>query len=114
MRFTGGLHHALVPLSYRFVGIAIGGPHAAELLAAGCPLDLHSRVFGPGTVTRTLLGKAEIILHRPEAGSGFCLYVARSFAPQSLALARSRCPRVRRSRRGCLTGNHACGAAAAG
>jgi hypothetical protein len=48
---------------------------------AGCPLDLHSRVFGPGTVTRTLLGKAEIILHRPEVGSGFRLYVARSFAP---------------------------------
>jgi sarcosine oxidase subunit gamma len=77
----GGLHHALVPLSHRFVGIAIHGPHAADLLAAGCPLDLHPRAFGPGTVTRTLLGKAEIILHRPEAGSGFRLYVPRSFAP---------------------------------
>jgi sarcosine oxidase subunit gamma len=76
-----GLHHALVPLSHRFVGIAIHGPHAAELLAAGCPLDLHPRAFGPGTVTRTLLGKAEIVLHRPEAGSGFRLYVPRSFAP---------------------------------
>jgi sarcosine oxidase gamma subunit len=32
-------------------------------------------------VTRTLLGKAEIILHRPESGSGFRFYVARSLAP---------------------------------
>ncbi len=77
----GGLHHALVPVSHRLVGIAIDGPHATAILGAGCPLDLHPRVFGPGAVTRTLLGKAEIILHRPEGGSGFRLYLARSFAP---------------------------------
>ncbi len=75
------LHHALVPVSHRFVAITVDGPHAADLLAAGCPLDLHPRAFGPGAVTRTLLGKAEIILHRPEVGGGFRLYLARSFVP---------------------------------
>lgn len=74
-------HHAVVAVSHQLAGMALHGPHAADLLAAGCPIDLHPRSFGPGAVTRTLLGKAPVILHRPEGSDGFRLYVARSFAP---------------------------------
>ena len=75
-----GLYHALVAVGERFVGLAIEGDQAAGILNAGCPLDLHPRAFPEGSSTRTLLAKAEIVLHRPEGGSGFRLYAGRSFA----------------------------------
>ena len=75
-----GLHHALVAVGERFVGLAIEGDQAADILNAGCPLDLHPRAFPPGISTRTLLAKAEIVLHRPEDGNSFRLYAGRSFA----------------------------------
>lgn len=80
-----GLHHALVPVGERFVGIGLAGARARDALAALCPLDLHPRAFPPGRVVRTLLGKVEVVLHRPEteaaAGDGFELHVGRSMAP---------------------------------
>lgn len=74
-------HHAVIDVSDRFTGIAVGGARAADVLAAGCPLDLHPQVFRPGMVTRTLLGKATVVLRRPDDGDRFELYVNGSFAP---------------------------------
>jgi sarcosine oxidase subunit gamma len=56
--------HALVDVSHRNVGIDVGGPLAAVALNAGCPLDLGDAAFPAGAATRTLLGKAEIVLIR--------------------------------------------------
>jgi sarcosine oxidase, subunit gamma len=78
----GDAPHALVDVSQRQLAYALSGPRAADLLAAGCPLDLDA-AFPVGTATRTLLGKAEIVLWRTE--DGFRLEVARSFAPYVLA-----------------------------
>ncbi len=75
-----GLHHAIVGVGERFAGFALEGGYAAEILNAGCPIDLHPRAFPDGSSTRTLLGKAEIILHRPAGGTGFRVYAGRSFA----------------------------------
>lgn len=77
----GDLHHAVVDVSERLVGLAVAGPHAIEILAAGCPLDLHPRAFPTGHVTRTLVGKAEVILLRRDDRPGFELLVGRSFVP---------------------------------
>lgn len=76
-----GSHHALVVISDRLTGIAITGGRAREVLAAGCALDLHPSVFATGAVTRTLLGKATVVLWRPDAGDRFELLVNGSFAP---------------------------------
>lgn len=77
-----GLHHALVPVGERFVGIGLAGARARDALAALCLLDLHPSTFPPGRVVRTLLAKAEAVLHRPEASpDGFEIHVGRSFAP---------------------------------
>ncbi len=76
----GGVFHSLVDISHRQVGIAIEGPGAARLLAAGCPLDLDARAFPVGMSTRTLLVKAEIGLWRREENF-FRIEVLRSFAP---------------------------------
>lgn len=68
---------AVVDVSHRQVGLLLDGPAAADVLAAGCPLDLHPAAFPPGTCTRTVFGKAEIVLWRKE--DGFHLEVWRSF-----------------------------------
>lgn len=59
--------------------LRLAGPAATEVLAKGCGLDIHARALPPGKVARSLLAKADVILHRlkPDA---FEIYVARSYA----------------------------------
>jgi sarcosine oxidase, subunit gamma len=76
----GRLHHALVDLSHAHIALSLAGPQAADAINSGCPLDLSPSAFPPGTATRTLLGKAEIILSRAEETAAFELECARSFA----------------------------------
>ena len=71
--------HALVDVSARQIGLTLSGAAAAEVLAAGCPLDLDAEVFPVGMCTRTVLAKAEIVLWRTEA-TIFHLEVWRSFS----------------------------------
>jgi sarcosine oxidase, subunit gamma len=76
-----GVAHSLVDVSQGYVAFSVTGPGAADTINAGCPLDLWPSVFRAGHATRTLLGKAEIILARPGGAQGFELLCARSFAP---------------------------------
>ena len=76
-----GRHHSLVDVSHRYAGFAIEGDAAHLVLAAGCPLDLGSTIFTAGSATRTLLGKAEIVLWRLDAAPAFRVECARTFAP---------------------------------
>jgi sarcosine oxidase subunit gamma len=81
--FAAGLAdtpHALVGVGHRNVAIALEGFRAAEVLNAGCPLDLDEAAFPVGMCTRTVLAKAEIILWRTGA-QDFTIGVWRSFAP---------------------------------
>ncbi len=50
------------------------------VINAFCALDLHHSAFPIGMCTRTVFGKAEIMLWRTEADT-FRIEVARSFAP---------------------------------
>ena len=72
--------HSAVDVSHRNTGLVLSGPKAADVLAAGCPLDLDPAAFAVGTATRTLLGKAEIVLWR-QAADRFHVECWRSFAP---------------------------------
>ncbi len=74
-----GLPYALVDVSHRQVGIELAGPGAADVLNAGCPLDLALAAFPVGMCTRTVLTKTEIVLWRT-APETFRLDVGRSFA----------------------------------
>ena len=71
--------HSLVDVSHRQLGVEIRGPQAARLVAAGCALDLDLAAFPVGMCTRTMLGKAEIVLWRT-APEVFRIEVWRSFA----------------------------------
>ncbi|GIF62560.1 sarcosine oxidase subunit gamma [Asanoa ishikariensis] len=59
--------------------VELSGPHAREVLAHGCALDLHPRVFGPGSCARTNLAKAQVILHQT-ASTTYRVFVGASFA----------------------------------
>jgi len=73
------LPHSLVDVSHRQVALELAGPRAETLLAAGCPLDLHISAFPVGMCTRSVLGKAEVVLWRT-AAQVFRIEVWRSFA----------------------------------
>jgi sarcosine oxidase subunit gamma len=79
------VHAAIVDVSDGRVGLRLAGPNARDVLAKGCPLDLHPRAFAVGRCAQSLLAKASVLLHLldDDAGRGptFDLYVARSFAP---------------------------------
>ncbi|MGE4218948.1 MAG: sarcosine oxidase subunit gamma [Alphaproteobacteria bacterium] len=79
-RSLAGLHAAVVDVSDAFAAIRMSGTRVPDILAAGCSLDLHPRVFSG--VGRTLLGKADVLLHGiGDAGTiVFDVYVARSYA----------------------------------
>lgn len=69
-----------VDVSHRNTAIGIAGPRAASVINAYCALDLHPSAFPVGMCTRTVFGKAEIVLWRT-AADAFHIEVARSFAP---------------------------------
>ncbi len=74
------LPHSLVDISQRQLALQLSGPHAMDLLSAGCPLDLHADAFPVGMCARTLFAKSPIVLWRT-AADGFHLEVWRSFVP---------------------------------
>jgi sarcosine oxidase subunit gamma len=75
-----GLHHSLVDISHRHVALSVSGPRAADVLNSGCPLDLSSSAFPAGCATRTLLGKADVVLAKTDDLPTFEIECGRSFA----------------------------------
>jgi len=73
-----GLPVAITEVSERSVCLIVEGARAAEVIAAGCPLDLDR--FAPGRATRTVFETVEIILLRT-GEDRFEVEVWRSFAP---------------------------------
>ncbi len=59
--------------------IRIAGPKARDLLAKGCPLDLHPGYFGAGHCAQSLMGQINVLLHAV-MGERIDLYVTRGFA----------------------------------
>lgn len=59
--------------------LRIAGVCARPVLAKGCPLDLHSKIFGVGRVAQSVVGKAQAMI-LPIDGGGYDLFVSRSFA----------------------------------
>ncbi len=77
--------HAATDVSHRNIGILISGEGAEATINAGCPQDLSLSVFPVGAATRTIFGKAEIVLWRLSE-TEFRLECWRSFAPYVFGL----------------------------
>ncbi|WP_328745320.1 sarcosine oxidase subunit gamma [Streptomyces sp. NBC_00285] len=72
---------SVVDVSAQRTTLLVAGPRARDLLAHGCSLDLHPRVFGAGRCAQTTLGRAQVVLiARDEPGAGFWVLVRSSFA----------------------------------
>jgi sarcosine oxidase subunit gamma len=71
---------SVVDVSANRTVIELSGPAARDVLAHGCLVDLHPRVFGPGRCAQTLLAKAQVIVHQVNDAPTFHLYVRTSFA----------------------------------
>ena len=75
-----GQHSAVVDVGHGNTTLRVEGPGAADLLARGCPLDLHVRAFPTGSLAQSHVAKANATVLCLQAGTHYELTVRRSFA----------------------------------
>jgi len=76
---AAGTLYSAVDVSHRNTAIIAEGGKVEAVLNCGCPQDLSTAAFPPGTCARTILAKAEVILHR-ETATRFRVECWRSFS----------------------------------
>jgi sarcosine oxidase, subunit gamma len=64
----GELHAAVTDVSGGQTAMVLRGPAVRDVLAKGCPLDLHPRAFGPGRCAQSHLAKAPVLLRTVNGG----------------------------------------------
>lgn len=74
-----GMHHAVTDVSGGYTVLHLSGSPVREVLAQGCPLDLHPRVFRPGSSAGSLFFKASIWLWQTDDAPTYELLVRSSF-----------------------------------
>ncbi len=77
---AAGVLHSATDISHRNTAVLVEGPGAAAAINAGCPQDLSLKTFPVGAGSRTVFGKAEIVLYRT-GETTFRVECWRSFAP---------------------------------
>jgi sarcosine oxidase subunit gamma len=70
----------IVDVSDFYTTLHLSGAGARDVLAQGCPLDLHPRRFATGNCARSLLAKADILLHQRDDTPSFDIDVRWSLA----------------------------------
>lgn len=82
-----GLHQALSDLFAAVTDVSSGqtiirisGPCARDVMAKGCTLDLHPRVFGAGQCAQSGLAKTNVLIRFVDDTPAFDIVVRRSFA----------------------------------
>ncbi|KAA0099504.1 sarcosine oxidase subunit gamma [Mycolicibacterium sp. P1-18] len=72
---------AAVDVSAQRTTLRLRGAHARDVLAKGCSVDLHPRVFGAGAAVQTMLGQAAVVLMPlSDNGTDYRILVRSSFA----------------------------------
>lgn len=74
-----GSYAAAVDVGSGYTVVEISGQYARDVLARGCPLDLHPRQFKPGQCAQSHYFKASIVLI-PIGSDVYEIVVRRSFA----------------------------------
>lgn len=75
-----GLHVSVTDISDARAVIALSGAQARDVLAKGCPLDLHPRSFGPMRCAQSRLAKVAVLIDQRDDAPSYDLYVLRSQA----------------------------------
>jgi sarcosine oxidase subunit gamma len=71
---------ALFDVSASRVAWSLSGPHATDVLAKGCPLDLHPRAFAAGACAQSVYLHVNVLIEKRDDTPTFAVMVARSFA----------------------------------
>jgi sarcosine oxidase subunit gamma len=74
---------ALFDVSAGRVAYVVDGPSAADVLAAGCPLDFDPRAFSAGQCRQSLYGRVPALFYRHREPPACTMLIARSFARDS-------------------------------
>ena len=74
-----GLHHAVTDVSSGYTVLHLAGAPVREVLAQGCPLDLHPRAFARGACAGSHFFKASVWLWQVDDAPVYELLVRRSF-----------------------------------
>ncbi len=74
-----GVHAGVTDITAGRTVLRLNGPNALDVLAKGCPLDLHPRIAQPGYVAGSVLAKITALVHLRAADS-VDIHVGRSFA----------------------------------
>lgn len=74
-----GVHHAVTDVSGGYTVLHLSGKPVREVLAQGCPLDLHPRVFQPGSCAGSLFFKASIWMWQTDEAPTYEVLVRSSF-----------------------------------
>lgn len=74
-----GQHHAVTDVSGGYTVLHLSGTPARDVLAQGCPLDLHPRVFKRGACAGSHFFKASVWLWQTDDAPVYELLVRRSF-----------------------------------
>jgi sarcosine oxidase subunit gamma len=73
-------HCAITDVSGGQTALHLHGRHVRDVLAKGCPIDFHPRMFGIGQCAQSHLGKAPILIGQIEEQPYYEVIVRRSFA----------------------------------
>ncbi|HXV30288.1 MAG TPA: sarcosine oxidase subunit gamma [Sinorhizobium sp.] len=82
---SSGALHSATDVSHRNTAVIVSGPGADVTINSGCPQDLSLAIFPVGACSRTVVGKAEIVLLRT-AEDTFRVECWRSFSPYVFGL----------------------------
>ena len=74
-----GQHVAVTDVSGGYTVLHLSGTPVRDVLAQGCPLDLHPRVFGPGASAGTVFFKASVWLWQADDAPVYEVLVRSSF-----------------------------------
>lgn len=74
-----GTHHAVTDVSSGYTVLHLSGAPVRDVLAQGCPLDLHPRVFTPGSCAGSHYFRASIWLWQTDEAPTYEVLVRRSF-----------------------------------
>jgi sarcosine oxidase subunit gamma len=75
-----GVHSAIADVTSGHTVVRLSGPNAGDVLAKGCTVDIHPRVFSRGQCSQTRIAKAGVILLPADESGAFDIVVRRSFA----------------------------------
>lgn len=75
---------SVVDLTGGRLTLRLSGTRARDVLAKGCPVDLHPRAFGPGRAAATSIGHVDTLVIQVDEASTFDLIVGSTYAANFL------------------------------